>query len=152
MPITFDTLEELKAFTRSFNLNEKAASTLLTAPSITEKQNGSNGKPGRKPGAKIEKMAATRAPKAKANMATKPKREKGETLTSKIQDAIRNYLNANKSFTANDIYDVLAKSDANINKQSVITSVLKQMNGTFKTVSVTERPGNGPRPVKLYNA
>jgi hypothetical protein len=152
MPITFDTLEELKAFTRSFRLDEKAASALLTASSTKERKNGSNDKPGRKPSIKIEKTAVKKALKAKVNATAKPKREKGETLTSKIQDAIRVYLKSSKSFTANDVYDVLAKTDTKINKQSVITSVLKQMNGTFKTVSVTERPGNGPRPVKLYNA
>lgn len=153
MPITFDTLEELKAFTRSFRLEEKAGNgnALLVAPATREKT-ARPSKPSKKADVKIEKVAAKRGPKPKATAVPKPKREKGETLTSKIQDAIRRYLNTNKSFTANDIYDDLAKVEADINKQSVITSVLKQMNSTFKTVSVTERPGNGPRPVKLYNA
>jgi len=152
MPITFDTLEELKAFTRTFRLDEKAANALLAAPSVQKEKTSSNGKPGRKAALKIEKPAAKRGPKPKASIAPKPKREKGETLTSKIQDAIRKYLNSNGSFTANDIYDDLVKTNPKINKQSVITSVLKQMNSTFKTISVTERAGNGPRPVKLYNA
>jgi hypothetical protein len=159
MPITFDTLDELKAFYRTFKLDEKLAEQALSValPGLRED------KPRRgRPPAQTKKVAEKqtmptrrgRKPgsvKAAANIA-KPKREKGDTLTSKIQDAIQGYLNKNASFTANDIYGVLAKKDAGVNKQSVITSVLKQMNSTFKTISVSERPGNGPRPVKLYNA
>jgi hypothetical protein len=154
MPITFDTLDELKAFYRSFRLEEKAGNgnALHAAPAIQDDQVSHRGRPGRKPSVKVEQPAVKRGPKPKIQAATTPKREKGETLTSKIQDAIRKYLNGNRSFTANDIYDDLAKRDDDINKQSVITSVLKQMNSTFKTIAVTERPGNGPRPVKLYNA
>jgi len=148
MPITFDTLDELKAFTRTFRLEEKASGNghaLFVAPA-EERVSRRRGRP-----AKTEK-SVKRGPKPKLSTVSKPKREKGETLTAKIQDAIRKYLNSNRSFTANDIYDDLAKTNPQINKQSVITSVLKQMNTTFKTVSVTERPGNGPRAVKLYNA
>lgn len=148
MPITFDTLDELKAFTRNFRLEEKANGNgygLLVAPA-EERGSRRRGRP-----AKTE-LSVKRGPKPKLSEVSKPKREKGETLTSKIQDAIRQYLNTNRSFTANDIYADLAKTNPQINKQSVITSVLKQMNTTFKTISVTERPGNGPRAVKLYNA
>lgn len=160
MPITFDTLDELKAFYRTFRLEEKGGNghARLASPAIEVEKASPKGRPGRKPGRKqmAEKPAAKRGPKPKAvsavKAAPKPKREKGDTLTSKIQDSIRTFLNSNRSFTANDIYDDLAQRDSNINKQSVITSVLKQMNSTFKTISVTERPGNGPRPVKLYNA
>ena len=150
MPITFDTLDELKAFYRSFRLEEKASNGNGAHAGSSIEQVPHRGKPGRKPGAKAEQAPAKRGPKPKAAVATQ-KREKGETLTSKIQDAIRKYLNTDRSFTANDIYDDLAKRDNSINKQSVITSVLKQMNSTFSSISVTERPGNGPRPVKLYN-
>ena len=154
MPITFDTLDELKAFYRTFRLEETAGNgkALLAAPAIEEEKIAKRGRPGRKPGITVEKPAAKRGPKPKAKAEIAPKREKGETLTSKIQDAIQKYLNSNRTFTANNIYDDLAKRDDSINKQSVITSVLKQMNSTFNTVSVSERPGNGPRPVKLYNA
>lgn len=153
MPITFDTLDELKAFTRSFRLEEKAGNGngLHAAPAVEEKISH-RGRPGRKPGVKIDQPAAKRGPKPKAVASAAPKREKGETLTFKIQESIQKCLNAGRSFTANNIYDDLAQRDDGINKQSVITSVLKQMNSTFKTVAVTERPGNGPRPVKLYNA
>lgn len=153
MPITFDTLDELKAFTRSFRLEEKAGNgKALYAALAVEERTSQRGRPGRKPGVKIEKIAGKRGPKPKAIKAAAPKREKGETLTAKIQESIQKCLNVSRSFTANDIYDDLAKNNDGINKQSVITSVLKQMNSTFKSVAVTERPGNGPRPVKLYNA
>jgi Fe2+ or Zn2+ uptake regulation protein len=91
---------------------------------------------------------------AKAS-ATGEKRPKGRpkaegTLTSKIQDTIQKFVNAKKEFTANDIYDDLSKREKDVNKQSVITSVLKQMNSQFANISVSERPGAGPRPVKVY--
>ncbi|WP_303673964.1 hypothetical protein [Vampirovibrio chlorellavorus] len=163
MPITFDTLDELKAFYRAFSLEEQKTSSrsktgLQSEPEIIQPK-----KRGRKPGQTLIKQAVTektpkkrgpkpKAPGAKKLALVKPKRDKSNTLTAKIQDAIRGYLNKSGSFTANDIYDVLSKKEPEINKQSVITSVLKQMNSTFSDISVTERPGNGPRPVKLYNA
>jgi hypothetical protein len=160
MPITFDTLDELKAFYRAFRIEEKSGNghSKLYAPAVEVEKVSKRGRPGRKPGRPklADKLTAKRGPKPKAvtasKFAAKPKREKGDTLTSKIQESIGKYLNTHRSFTANDIYDDLAKQNPGINKQSVITSVLKQMNSTFKTISVTERPGNGPRPVKLYNA
>lgn len=160
MPITFDTLDELKAFYRSFRIEEKSGNGhfRLYAPAVEVEKVSKRGRPGRKPGRPklADKLAVKRGPKPRAIMAAKltakPKREKGDTLTSKIQESIRKCLSASRSFTANDIYDDLARQNPGINKQSVITSVLKQMNSTFKTTSVTERPGNGPRPVKLYNA
>lgn len=162
MPITFDTLDELKAFYRSFHLQEKNGASVL-APGKS-----SNGKRGRKPGTKSAaktavKPGAKRGPKPKKVTTVKASAKKaaarpaarkipqGDTLTSKIRETIRKFLNEKRSFTANDVYDDLSKRDNTVNKQSVITSVLKQMNSTFKTVAVTERPGNGPRAVKLYN-
>lgn len=163
MPITFDTLDELKAFYRAFSLEEKAGNgrTKASAARDTDFEDSQPKKRGRKPGSTLNKgtvisMPSKRGPKPKAGVKkaaeSKPKRDKSNTLTAKIQNAIRGFMNNGNSFTANDIYAVLAKKDSDINKQSVITSVLKQMNSTFSEVSVTERPGNGPRPVKLYNA
>jgi hypothetical protein len=163
MPITFDTLDELKAFYRAFSLEDKKATSKSNTDLLSEPETILPKKRGRKPGqtlikqATVEKAPKKRGPKPKAPNAkklalVKPKRDKSNTLTAKIQDAIRGYLNKKDSFTANDIYDVLSKKEPDINKQSVITSVLKQMNSTFSDISVTERPGNGPRPVKLYNA
>ena len=82
----------------------------------------------------------------------KAKQDGGKTLTAQIIDAIQKHLTKKSSFTANDIYAIVSKNNDAVNKQSVITSVLKQMNSTFSHISVTERRGNGPRPVKLYNA
>lgn len=164
MPITFDTLDELKAFYRNFRLTEtdqNGHAKQQEAEALQEPEEVSSPpekkKPGRRPAAElmsvVEKPATTkRGPKPKIENAPKTKREKGNTLTAKIQESIRKFLSSKKSFTANDVYADLAKKDDQINKQSVITSVLKQMNHTFAEVSVTERPGNGPRPVKLYNA
>lgn len=149
MPITFDTLDELKAFYRSFRLDETGGNG--RAPELTVR---TQGKRGRKPGSKltVSKPGAKRGPKPKMKVvAKKAATPKGDTLTSKIRGTIQKFLDANRSFTANEIYDDLVQRDNTVNKQSVITSVLKQMNSTFKTIAVTERPGNGPRPVKLYN-
>jgi hypothetical protein len=164
MPITFDTLQELKEFYRVFKLEEKAAKgiTAATLPQIREEK-PRRGRPagykvatvpktepakrGRKPG--IQKAMQEKKSMEKP---VKLKRDKEGTLTSKIQATIRKFIDTKSTFTANDVYNDLAKRESDINKQSVITSVLKQMNSTFKDISVTERAGNGPRPVKLYNA
>ncbi len=156
MPITFDTLDELKAFYRTFNLDSRADNghNKLSIVTLDEPK-----KRGRKPGSKNSGMAAavkkgvkTSGTSAKKFVETKQPRDKSNTLTAKIQGAIRMFLDQKNAFTANDVYAVLSKKEPDINKQSVITSVLKQMNSTFQQVSVSERPGNGPRPVKLYNA
>lgn len=205
MPITFDSLDELKDFYKHFKLmTEKGGTALLTVPK-TEAPSTGKRKPGRPPKAKSEKTAikkadktpkkrgrkpaaattvkakpkatklvkgkattangagktratkntAKAAPKLKMGKATTAARPKGRpkaegTLTSKIQAAIQNFVSHRKAFTANDVYAELSKKDKSINKQSVITSVLKQMNTTFSKVSVKERPGQGPRPVKVY--
>jgi hypothetical protein len=158
MPITFDTLDELKAFYRTFRLEEKGGNGMTVHPARksageSAEETGTRGRRGRKPGSATP---GKRGPKPKYAMVSKAEARKsaepkGETLTSKIRATIQKFLDADNSFTANDIYDDLVKRDDTVNKQSVITSVLKQMNSTFKTIAVTERPGNGPRPVKLYN-
>jgi len=161
MPITFDTLDELKAFYRSFRLDGVAATAVkekpVKGPKVSRKSDEEPPrKRGRKPGstAAAVKPAAKRGPKPKAVKEVtlrKAAAPKGDTLTSKIRETIRKFLDAGRSFTANEVYDDLVQRDPSVNKQSVITSVLKQMNSTFKEIAVTERPGNGPRPVKLYN-
>jgi hypothetical protein len=190
MPITFDTLDELKAFHRTFKLEEQevretsAAAGFATAAAVAAPAPAKR-KPGRPPGSTTAKKvvaAPKQAPKkaaikAKPKATAKPvkakavaapakkikaaepavKRPKGRpksagTLTAKIQDTIQKFLNGKQSFTANDIYTDLSKREKGVNKQSVITSVLKQMNSTFSSVTVKERPGAGPRPVKVYNA
>jgi hypothetical protein len=176
MPITFDTLDELKEFYLTFNLDAKRSSASYSSRQQNRQQGQQQQqqqqgqqeekKRGRKPANKEQQPAPSsrraiaeqpaprrgRGPAASKAEKQPSKREKGETLTARIQNAIQNFLDKKSSFTANDIYEVLAKKDSSINKQSVITSVLKQMNGNFKNVSVKERPGMGPRPVKLYNA
>ncbi len=72
------------------------------------------------------------------------------SLTGKIQTTIQSFITKKQAFTANDIFTALSKRDKTVKKQSVITSVLKQMKTTFATVKVTEQPGAGPRPVKVY--
>lgn len=171
MPITFDTLDELKEFYLAFNLQSAGSAKRAKTAGFDESGNGleepeeKRQRRGRRPQAlkaameeepKKRGRAVVVAPRqVKASVSTKlekSRKDQGETLTSKIQNAIQSFLDKGESFTANDVYAVLAKRNANVNKQSVITSVLKQMNGKFGDVSVTERPGNGPRPVKLYNA
>ena len=174
MPITFDTLEELKDFYQSFRLDEngaRKARSLKIKQAGEKTSTGRNAKKdlqapktrGRKPGTKktdADKPAAKRgaspkktgiAAKKGAKAAGTPRVASKDTLTAKIRATIQQFLDANRSFTANDIYDDIAQREKGINKQSVITSVLKQMNNHFSKVAVTERPGAGPRPVKLYN-
>ncbi len=140
---------------------KKAAAKKTTAKKVTKKATAKKAAP-KKPAAKkavAKKTTAkkvTKKPVAKKAVAKKAKTTKAPaktvTLTGRIKSTIQQFLDNKKSFTANDIYDAMAKQDKSINKQSVITSVLKQMNTTFSNVKVTERPGAGPRPVKLYNA
>jgi len=104
------------------------------------------------------KKANTKVTKAKAkgkakvkSAAKKPAVKRiGPTLTSKIQDSINKFIGTKTQFTANDVFDDLAKRDKDIKKQSVITSVLKQMNTNYKNITVSEKAGQGPRPVKVY--
>ncbi|MDX2084668.1 MAG: hypothetical protein SFZ03_04695 [Candidatus Melainabacteria bacterium] len=105
--------------------------------------------------AKVAKVVSAKAPskpgKTKGTATTEKKSSRGEgTLTGKIQTVIQELISNRQSFTANDIYAILSEKDTTVNKQSVITSVLKQMNTTFEKIKVSERPGNGPRPVKVY--
>jgi hypothetical protein len=178
MPITFDSLEELKAFSKAFKLTNargvkeaglsleaaapkkrgrkpKAAQATTEAPKKRGRKPKAaklaevavKGKRGRKPGSTnkttVKGMAKSTAPKAK-------RVRTGETLTVKIQNAIQNKIQGKQEFTANDIFKMLSTKDPSVNKQSVVTSVLKQMNSTFATIPVGEKAGMGPRPVKVY--
>ena len=173
MPITFDSLEELKAFSKSFKLsNERSVKESTAVGTDAPKKRGrprlnptavvaeapkKRGRPklnpttvvaeapkkrGRKPGT-LNKLPKSATPKVK-------RVRTGETLTVKIQSAIQNKIQGKQEFTANDIFQMLSTKDPAVNKQSVVTSVLKQMNSTFATIPVGEKPGMGPRPVKVY--
>lgn len=88
--------------------------------------------------------------KAQEKARSKGRPRSSGSLTAKIQDTIQKFISNRIPFTANDIYEDLVKRDKTVNKQSVITSVLKQMKTSFDFISVEERPGAGPRPVKVY--
>src|SRR4051812_25406198 len=101
MPITFDTLAELKAFYREFRLIEQArrgASVgLMEVETEGEVALPRRGRPGRKPGSKAAVITTPGKRGRKPNAMTLPKPSakrgpragEGETLTSKIQAAIR---------------------------------------------------------------
>ncbi|MBY0450766.1 MAG: hypothetical protein K2X01_09110 [Cyanobacteria bacterium] len=100
----------------------------------------------KKPAAKkANPLKAVKAPKGKSSQA-----KASGSLTIKIKGVIERFIKDKKAFTANDVYDDLSKIEKDINKQSVITSVLKQMKTNFATVKVAEKAGSGPRPVKVY--
>jgi len=103
---------------------------------------------------KAGKKAVVKA--TKATVAKKPakpvvRRPRGEgSLTFKINTAIEQFIGNKKAFSANDVYSSLATSDKTINKQSVVTAVQKQMKTKYAGIRVEDRPGNGPRPVKMF--
>ena len=123
------------------------------------KPKAAKAKPGPKP--KATKAAAKTTTKAKAKPGPKPKATKaaakkpaakktGISLTDLIKGSIDGFVSKKQSFTANSIYDDLVKKNPKVNKQSVITSVLKQMNSTYSSMDRGEQAGNGPRAVKVY--
>lgn len=144
MPITFDTMEELIEFCETFQLSRQT-------PKKRGRPASKRTKRGR-PSASTSQKRPVGRPKGSGSKAQKApvKKRQGPTLTSQIQDAISQFVTEGQSFTANDIYDVLSQRNNNINKQSVITSVLKQMNTNFNDIKVIDAKGNDPRPVKLY--
>lgn len=181
MPVTiqFDTLKDLEKFmsgrdisvstttkrgpgrkrpTPTKRLQPKRRAVADVRRKRPQLPNGGSAKRGRK-----AKAAATveapkkRGPKPKASAAPKTNAGKGrprgsDSLTSKIQGAIQKFIDQKQAFTANDVYAEVARRNRDVNKQSVITSVLKQMKSTYQNISVSERPGAGPRPVKVYQA
>jgi hypothetical protein len=101
---------------------------------------------------KAPKLVAEKAPKAiKAAAKTTRKSDGGPSLTDRIRTVIDKHLANGKEFSANSVYDEIAKKDKDVNKQSVITSVLKQMTSNYTQVKWAERQGNGPRKIKMYN-
>lgn len=178
MPVTiqFDSLKDLEKFmsgrdvsisttTRRGAGRPKAGQEKASA----DKPAGRRGRPpkaassapakrGRKPSAASAATAPKkRGPKPKAAAAAKPAAGKGrprgsDSMTSKIQVAIDKFIDQKSAFTANDVYAEVARRNRDVNKQSVITSVLKQMKSTYQHIPVSERPGAGPRPVKVYQA
>lgn len=178
MQLIFESLSELKAFVASFQGDEAAAAIVDNAPkkrgrkpgpkpkaekAAADKAPKAKGKPGPKP--KAEKAATAKAAKVKGKPGPKPKAEKaatakakkapskkkdGVSLTDMIRGSIDGFISKKQAFTANSIYDDLSKKNPSVNKQSVITSVLKQMNTTYSDMERGEQPGNGPRAVKVY--
>jgi hypothetical protein len=165
MPITFDSLEELIRFSRSYQLVDDLSPPVLSesdkprraAPAaevytaVLDAHEDEPKRRGRRPNAEKENgqkpYAEQPVPKPRRRVSAPGE----ETLTSKIRRVISSFIEDGQEFTANRVYDVIAKQDAEVNKQSVITSVLKQMNSAdFSHIRFEERPGNGPRPVKVY--
>ncbi|MBK8190624.1 MAG: hypothetical protein IPK79_09280 [Vampirovibrionales bacterium] len=182
MPVTiqFDTLKDLEKFMSGRDIS--VSTTTKRGPGRKKanadkapaaKAPGRRGRPPKAAAAskmaapakrgRKAKAAATveapkkRGPKPKASAAPKTNAGKGrprgsDSLTSKIQGAIQKFIDQKQAFTANDVYAEVARRNRDVNKQSVITSVLKQMKSTYQNISVSERPGAGPRPVKVYQA
>ena len=96
------------------------------------------------------------ATKRKTKHATRPTSRKAGRqprgfLSAIVAEAIENNLSKKTAFTANDIYNAVVKKGPNIEKQSVATTVLKQMTSTYKgRVRRTSRKGTSPRPVNVY--
>jgi hypothetical protein len=152
MPITFGSLEELKEFVVEFQVKDtrregltqsKTASRVVPDQVIATVSKPSQVKSS---ASSVKSSNVRKQAKAPASTTDQPV----VTLTSKIQEVIRGFIDRKEEFTANDIYFKLYKIEPSVNKQSVITSVLKQMNTTFSDIKAGEKPGNGPRPVKVY--
>ena len=153
MAITFSTLEELEEFYDRFELKSerprraKRVQTTETESVVPVASAEVTEAPRR--GRKKAEPSSSAKPAVKAPV----KRARPEvTLTSRVEKVIDQKFGNKQAFTANDVYDFLSKKDKEIKKQSVITSVLKQMttNPKFKGTKSENRPGKGPRPVKLY--
>jgi adenosyl cobinamide kinase/adenosyl cobinamide phosphate guanylyltransferase len=185
MPITFDSLDELKQFCTSFLPRDASAAAVFT-PAV--KEGKLSKKEAKLASAKVMTPAEAKLalvtdetqetvipmrrvgrPKGTANAlklvpqkdktskkaakAVAPKKDKSApSLTDLIRTCIDNYLATGEDFAANDVYAKLCQERDNINKQSVITSVLKQMNTTYAHVTHGERAGAGPRAIKVYFA
>lgn len=185
MPITFDSLDELKQFCTSFLPRDASAAALFASatkegkvgkkaatPDLSQMLTPAEAKlalvEAEKPEAVIPIKRAGRPKSQPSSLKLVPQKEKKSkkevkptavkkdkstpTLTDLIRGCIDNYLQTGEDFAANDVYDKLSSKHDSINKQSVITSVLKQMNTTYAHVTHGERPGAGPRAVKVYFA
>ena len=165
MQLIFDDLQELKDFIQEF-LGEsapvskqpaKASVAVLERPVATARVTSApqpvNEGPRRgRPPKTADAPAASKTTKAAKPVAEATRRRDGLTLTDKIRAVIDKFVNDGKAFSANAVYDEIYKKDKEVNKQSVITSVLKQMTTNYTHVNWVEAEGNGPRKIKLYNA
>ena len=137
--IQFESLQDLRAFLSGEQVPTKIKSK-MGRPRKTELL--SEG---------IKKNQSMPADLPKARKKRKSMAPRTGTLTEKIRNQIETFMKSNTKFTANDVYDAMVKSGhKDLNKQSVITSVLKLMKSAYKYIKVKEIPGNGPRLVKLY--
>ncbi len=96
---------------------------------------------------------STTAKKSTKKAVTKKvaKKKTGPSLSDKIRVVIQGFIAKKKSFTANDVFDVMIKKEPTVKKQSVVTAVLKQMKTKeFAKIKMKETTGNGPRKVKLF--
>jgi hypothetical protein len=162
MQLIFDDLQELKDFIQEF-LGESAPSSKQQAqksvavqerPIVTTRVSVpepvvEGPRRGRPPKSEATALKATKAAKPPVEAI---RRRDGLTLTDKIRAVIDKFVAEGKAFSANAVYDEIYKKDKDVNKQSVITSVLKQMTTNYTQVNWVEAEGNGPRKIKLYNA
>jgi hypothetical protein len=169
MQLIFDDIQELKDFINEFMGNAAPTVKAPQVPSIavqrfTEAPVATAHKTavattvavsdaprrGRPPKALTQGMTA--APKKMPQPVMVPRRRDGLTLTDRIRMVIDRLIKEGKAFSANTVYEEVYKQDSDVNKQSVITSVLKQMTTHYTKVSWVEAEGNGPRKIKLYNS
>jgi hypothetical protein len=135
MQIIFDSLDELESFVVRFQTPGAVSAPVLSSLS---------GKRG--PKLSLPSLSATtsEAPKRRVS-------KDGESLTVKVRKVITNFINKGDSFSANAVYQVLAKKDPDTKKESVIASVLKLMTSEFVHVPFKFEKGKGPRDVKMYH-
>lgn len=142
MRITFDSVEELKTFCRTFRLEEDGHPTADQRKATDES---------------LEQTESA-APRVKTpEPASKPPAERvarksgGKTQVERIRTAIEGFCKAGKSFSANDVLEKVLAGDRSLNFRSVLTGISKMMSTEYASLSFTEKPGKGPRPVKVYH-
>jgi hypothetical protein len=141
MPIKFDSVEELTNFYQSFDTVDSPKLAATAKEESPEKLANSAETPS-------SKNTSPRPPAFKAQV---NKAGKSFNLTAEVRNIVQKQLDKKASFTMNTIYTALAKKNPSINKMSAISAISKHMNTTFKFVSFSEQPGQGKRPMKLYN-
>jgi hypothetical protein len=170
MQLIFDDLQELKDFIQEFlgestpaPAKKSGAVATLERPVVAARAEVTDiaeaprrGRPPKEKAAMVSKPVAKTngkaAPAKKAANSEPSRRRDGLTLTDRIRGIIDKFVADGKSFSANAVYDEISKKDKDVNKQSVITSVLKQMTTNYTHINWVEAEGNGPRKIKLYNA
>jgi hypothetical protein len=160
MPITFDSIEALKEFCAEFITSAPAVTStppvvlalpqaslpVATLASTTDSVPPVQGPKKRGPKPKLKGVDAPIVPKVKPLL----QQAKGPTVTARIKQAVDKQLAKKIEFTANSIYDQLAKQDDTLKKHTVVTSVLKLMSQVYSDVPTELRPSTGPRPIKVY--